>query len=209
MAAKKSIKRPHKTLTIHQKLSLLDDIDKKSYTVLCDEYGIGRSTISSIKKQDDELRDYKIKMLEMGFKRPTKTMKLSYDEELEKAVYFWFIQKREEGIPISGPILQAKVRVLNQQIQEQRIESSSKVFTTSAGWLWRFCQRHNIRELSLQGEILSADQPGAGKFILDFNTFVKDSDYSLVQIFNCDETGLYYKLLPQRSLVGHFERSAN
>ena len=127
MAAKKSIKRPHKTLTIHQKLSLLDDIDKKSYTVLCDEYGIGRSTISSIKKQDDELREYKIKMLEMGFKRPTKTMKLSYDEELEKAVYFWFIQKREEGIPISGPILQAKVRVLNQQIQEQRIESSSKV----------------------------------------------------------------------------------
>ena len=47
-----------------------------------------------------------------------------------------------------------------------------------------------------QGENLSADQPAANKFILDFNTFVKDG-------------GLYYKLLPQRSLVGHFEKSAD
>ena len=47
-AAAKNTKRPHKTLTIDQKLSLLDDIDKKSYTVLCLEYGIGKSTITSI-----------------------------------------------------------------------------------------------------------------------------------------------------------------
>ena len=56
---------------------------------------------------------------------------------------------------------------------------------------------------------MSADQLAANKFILDFNTFVKDGDYSLAQIFNCDETGLYYKLLPQISLVGHFEKSVD
>ena len=44
------VKRAHKTFTIDQKLELLDQIGKKSYTVLCEEYGIGRSTISDIKK---------------------------------------------------------------------------------------------------------------------------------------------------------------
>ena len=183
-AAAKNTKRPHKTLTIDQKLSLLDDIDKKSYTVLCLEYGIGKSTITSIKKQADELREHKRKMIEMGYKRPAKTMKLSFDEGLDAAVFLWFTQKREESIPVSGPILQAKARAINQQLQEPRKEPNS--FTASAGWVWRFCQRHSIRELSLQGEKLSADQPAATKFILDFNGFVKDCGYSLAQIFNCD-----------------------
>ena len=103
--------------------------------------------------------------------------------------------------------LQAKARAINQQLQKLRKEPNS--FTASAGWAWRFCQRHRMRESSLQGEKLSADQPAATKFILDFNGFVKDCGYSLAQICNCDETGLYYKLLPQRFLVAHFEKSAD
>ena len=31
--------------------------------------------------------------------------------------------------------------------------------------------------------------------------------HSLDQVFNCDETGLYYKLFPQKSLPAHFEKS--
>ena len=39
-------------------------------------------------------------------------MKLGRDEELEVALFLWFKQKREEGIPITGPIVQAKAREL-------------------------------------------------------------------------------------------------
>ena len=35
------VKRARKTLTIGQKLELLDQVGKKSYTVLCKEYGNG------------------------------------------------------------------------------------------------------------------------------------------------------------------------
>ncbi len=98
----KSTKRAHKTLTIEEKVKILDQIGKKSYKVLSEEYGIGISTISDIKKKDTELRDYKRKMAEMGFKRPAKTMKMGKDQELEMAVFLWFKQKREEGVPITG-----------------------------------------------------------------------------------------------------------
>ena len=33
--------------------------------------------------------------------------------------------------------------------------------------------------------------------------------YTLNQIFNCDETGLYYKLLPQKMLASSFEKAAD
>jgi len=75
-------KRAHKTLTIDQKLDLLDQIGK---TVLCEKYGIGRSTITDIKKHESSLRQYKRKMTDMGVKRPAKTMKRKKDEEIEMA----------------------------------------------------------------------------------------------------------------------------
>ena len=59
------------------------------------------------------------------------------------------------------------------------------------------------------GEKLSADKPAADQFIPDFQAFIKDGGYSLDQVFNCDETGLYYKLLPKTSLAAHFEKSAD
>ncbi len=84
-----------------------------------------------------------------------------------------------------------------------------KEFVASDGWLWRFSNRHGIRQLTLQGEKLSADKPAAEHFISTFQAFVEDNNYTLNQIFNCDETGLYYKLLPRKTLASCFEKSAD
>ena len=80
MASISKSKRSHKTLTIDKKLELLDQIRKKSYTVLCEEYGIGRSTITNLKKQEPALQAYKCKMTEMGVGQSAKVMKLGKDE---------------------------------------------------------------------------------------------------------------------------------
>ena len=52
------------------------------------------------------------------------------------------------------------------------------------------CNRHGIRGLRLQGEKLSADT-------------------TLEQIYNCDETGLYYRMLPTRTLAAKTEKNAS
>ena len=137
-------KRAHKTLTIDQKIEVLDQLPTKSYTIICKEFGIGRSTI---KKQEPVIRAYKRKMTEMGVTRSAKIMKLGKDEELEAALFVWFKQKREEGVPITGPIIQAKAQDLHQRLHDIRKEGDEpmQVFTASSGWLWRFCQRHSIR----------------------------------------------------------------
>ena len=86
MAAAKP-KRTHTSLSIEKKVEILDKIGKKSYKVLSEEYGVGISTISDIKKKGIQLREYKRKLIEMGCKRPAKTMKLRRDEKLEEAIF--------------------------------------------------------------------------------------------------------------------------
>ena len=88
-------------------------------------------------------------------------------------------------------------------------DKAVEVFTASSGWLWRFCECHNIQQFSLQGEKLSADKLDAKLVIPEFQAFIRDSGYSLDQIFNCNDTSLYYKFLLQKSLTAHFEKSAD
>jgi hypothetical protein len=61
----------------------------------------------------------------------------------------------------------------------------------------------------MQGEKLSADMPAAGDFVSAFQEFIEENNYTLNQIFNCDETGLYYKMLPEKTLASSFEKSAS
>ena len=92
----------------------------------------------------------------------------------------------------------------------RRDAGSSTDFTASDGWLWRFSKRHGIRQLLLQGEKLSADKPAADNFIVTFQEFIEENHYTLHQVFNCDETGLYYfKLMPDKTLASSFEKSAD
>ena len=65
MATGNSKKRPQKLLIIHEKVEILDQIGKKSYTVISEEYGIGRATITDIKRKEVEISNFKLRMLEM------------------------------------------------------------------------------------------------------------------------------------------------
>ena len=80
-------------------------------------------------------------------------------------------------------MLQAKAVYLHKQLCEARGETGPIEFVASDGLLWRFCRRHGIRQLTLQGEKLSADKPASEEFVTSFRTFVEDNNYTLNQIF--------------------------
>ena len=62
-------------------------------------------------------------------------------------------------------------------------------------------KRHGIRQLSMQGESLSADVGASEEFRSFFYKFVEQHNFSPGQLFNCDETGLYWRLLPNKTLA--------
>ena len=160
-----------------------------SIAIVAERYEIRKSTISNIKKNREKILQFQQEMTDMGMKT-AKVMKLGDDEQHDKAVYLWFKQKWMEGMLISGPILNEKAKQLHKMMQ-----GNDSSFSGSIGWQWRFCKRHGIHNISLQGEKLSADPAAVDEFVSSFSALLATHQLSLDQVFNCDKTGLNFCLL--------------
>ena len=87
-------------------------------------------------------------------------------------------------------------------------ESTDVSFVASSGWLSNFIARHGIRVISLQVEALSADTSLVDPFKFELLSKIELEGHSLDQVFNADETGLWWKLMPSKSLVLHGKTQA-
>ena len=127
-------KRKRVVLTIEEKVKVLDMLDESiSYSVIAAEFGIGKSTVSDLKKNKEKIHHFKTEMVDMGMRRQAKTMKLGDDKQLDQALYLWFKQKRTVGVPVTGPLLCTKALELSKTL------NSETKFHASEGWKWRFC----------------------------------------------------------------------
>lgn len=71
--------------------------------------------------------------------------------DLDEAMYLWFVQQRSLEVPLSGPILIQKAIKMNTKM------NGNPKFKDSVGWLEKFKMHHDIRQLSIEGKIMSAD----------------------------------------------------
>ncbi|XP_029656955.1 tigger transposable element-derived protein 6-like, partial [Octopus sinensis] len=71
-------------------------------------------------------------------------------------------------------------------------------FKNSDGYLHKFKKRHGFRMTKLHGEMRTNDPVDVDLFIEKFIEISKG--YNADQIYNLDETGLYYKLIPSKSI---------
>ena len=102
------------------------------------------------------------------------------------------------GLPISGPLIQEAAKNF-------ALKLGKTSFTASNGWLECFKQRHQIVSRILSGESLSADANAAVNFISQLKAICEG--YEPENIFNADETALFFRALPNRSLVQKFQRA--
>ena len=102
------------------------------------------------------------------------------------------------GHSISGPLLQEKAKHFSTQLNT---ETADREFKASTGWLEKFKTRHGIRNLSIQGEKLSAAEETVEPFLQKLHKVIEEKNLIPEQIYNADETGLLWKCLPQRTLV--------
>ncbi|XP_053886759.1 tigger transposable element derived 5-like [Malaclemys terrapin pileata] len=135
-----------------------------------------------------------LKKEETGLQR--KKVKFANDESLGSALYQWFVQARSEGVPISGPILKAQAEKF-----DRLINGNESKFKASNGWLDRFKRRHTISQVLVSGEIRSADKEAANSYPTELKKLLEEGCYMADQVYNCDETGLCFKMLPDRTLA--------
>ena len=106
------------------------------------------------------------------------------------------------SMPISGPVLCEKATQLNSKIHGDSVPD----FKASKGWLWRFCNRHGMRQLSIQGKKLSSDMTVPDPF--ELQTLMENEGLTLENLYHCDETGLCYRMLPTKIIASRSEKQA-
>ncbi|UYV79264.1 hypothetical protein LAZ67_17001849 [Cordylochernes scorpioides] len=74
-------------------------------------------------------------------------------------------------------------------------------FKASKGWFENFKRRSGIHSVTRHGEGASSDAKAAETFTAEVEKLVVTECYLPQQVFNCDETGLFWKKMPKRTYI--------
>ena len=177
--------RKRKVLTLEERVSVLNKIKKgQSCCSVAEELGVGKTQIQNIVKYtEDILKQWPAG--EPSNKKYTKVRKTGY-KEIDEVVWEWFTGARTKNIPVIGKL-----------IQERAIMYASELgidqFSGSNGWLEKWQKCHNVRMVVLSGEAADVDPTVVSDWSERLKTILCQG-YALKDIFNADETGLFYGL---------------
>jgi len=93
---------------------------------------------------------------------------------------------------VSGGLLEARARRI-------AAELGVSSFKGSAHFIQNWAARHNLRNVPLWGQAGSADIAGAASRIAEI--LAELESYPAERIYNMDETGLFYRCIPNRAYV--------
>jgi len=149
---------------------------------------IDRSTVSKVLKKADQYCQLDNVQAETTFRH--RSVKYSM---LELAMNMWVERVTAGGVIISDSLVKEKGRYF---AQELAIPEESLTF--SNGWITRFKRRNGLRKITMHGEAASAPLENLPAERMKLQELL--SRYNPEDIYNADETGLFYRLLPNQTL---------
>ena len=119
-------------------------------------------------------------------------------DDVEKALYTWFANARARDAPVTTVILEEKARQFATALDKPD-------FKVSNGWLCCWKTRNGIRYKKAHGEKNDADYESAEMWTSTVLSEVLEK-FDVKNIYNADETGIYYQALPDGTLTLATER---
>ncbi len=127
----------------------------------------------------------------------------------------WIEDCNQKLIPMSQMTIQAKARSLYEAKTQKENDgetpttssSDASTFDASRGWFFHFKNHSGIHNVRIVGESGSADKEAAAKYPDHLKEIIEQGGYSDDQIFNVDETGLFWKKMPTRTFLAQKENS--
>jgi hypothetical protein len=148
-------------------------------------FDIGKTTVTDILNQKERWLEIDPESFDANKK---KRRSLIY-ENIDQAMAIWVERAIDACLDINGDILKEKAKNFS-------VLLGIEDFKASEGWLTKFKQRHNIKQYLKQGESGSAPISELPLYREDLKNIT--AQYQLSDIFNADETGLFWKMEPSR-----------
>ncbi|KAH9379459.1 hypothetical protein HPB48_012855 [Haemaphysalis longicornis] len=132
-------------------------------------------------------KDTILTSLQNGTTSQRERLKLAVYEDVDKAVFTCFMSTWAQNVPVSGAVLQQKAEDFARMLGRNDCQGCS-------GWLRRFKARHMIVSKVVSGESLSADAwESAARIAREMPELLER--HVPVDIYNGDETALFYEML--------------
>ena len=150
---------------------------------------IDRSTVSKILGQRDKWKA----VVETEFSSKTFRHRSVKFPLFDRAMNLWVENVTAGGVILTDLLIKEKARYFAEAFE---IPENELVF--SNGWLDRFKKRNNVRRYRIHGESGSAPLATLPEEREKLRQLL--SRFSPEQIYNIDETGLYYRMAPNQTL---------
>ena len=151
------------------------------------QYDVSEGMVSDILKEKERWLSIDLNSLQASLRREKKvTFPI-----IEEALTVWVDNAIRNGIIITDSILSTKALSFAFSLKEDK-------FKGSHGWIDNFKKRHNLRQYSAHSEAASTQIADLDEMQDKLRQTLKD--YDPENIFNCDETGLFWKMKPSRTI---------
>ncbi|XP_026577824.1 tigger transposable element-derived protein 1-like isoform X2 [Pseudonaja textilis] len=205
-SAEASSKKQRKAIDLNLKMKIIKAYEAgKKVTKIAREVGLAHSTISTILK--DKVRIREALKGAAGMNTSITRQRKGLIHEMEKLLILWIEDRIQKRLPVSLLLIQNKARSIFSMLKEQTGEECTEIFTASHGWFMRFQQRFHYQKTHPSGDAVRADEEAAKHFLQELDGIIAEGNYFAEQIFRVDETGLYWKRMPERTYI-HREAQA-
>ena len=125
-------------------------------------------------------------------------------DKMEVNLASWIAEQNSKGYWITDAMASEKARILIKRYKKQT--SLDFPFVASDGWLRNFKRRFDLVSMNFAGEGVLIPQHVIDDFVTELKTIIDSESYSPEMIFNVDETGLFWKKAPKRTLAKRSDR---
>ena len=183
-------------LTLEQKETIIkykEENRKASNDFIAGKFGrlwkleIKRKTVDNIIKNKEKIR----KDLLSNKKTSKRASKVKF-EKIENAMVLYMDYMESKGTIITDFLMKIKAQEIANKLGETEFKNSN-------GWLEKFKARHDYRLSKLYGETYVEEGP------IDYSEFKKSfmkklEEFGEDNVYNMDETGIFFKLIPEKSV---------
>ncbi|KFD46968.1 hypothetical protein M513_12158 [Trichuris suis] len=113
--------------------------------------------------------------------------------DLDRVLKEWI--RRSESVPLSRETIMSQARRYHDEL---KIQGSCAY---SIGWYQKFQRRNGIKTVKIRGDRGSADHEAAKEFVEEFARIIADEKLSPEQVYNADETSLFWRYCPRRTVT--------
>ncbi|GBN41780.1 Tigger transposable element-derived protein 6 [Araneus ventricosus] len=160
-------------------------VDKGVKKDIALKFGIPPNSLSTIMKKCNKIQNYD------SLNSCSKRLKTCVYEDVDEAVLKWIHKMRDKDVPISGSFIIVKALQFAKALGYDEFRGSNV-------WLEKFKKRNGIMTKVISDESQDADDNDSGNWVTETLSKIL-KDYKPENIFNADETALFFQCLPQKT----------